>query len=362
MITITAKINISGGGGNINSVTTSDEKLNVAADLNSIVNAQGISVGTPFILGKSRLGSGAYYTNSLPYFVGRYLADSEGNFSQSYTITIRGSNIFSATIVFDKENGRHPNTIIVDGETLYDDDAQFEIAFTNTANTHTIVISNWNTPNEPLVITSIYASLDIDIDRENLISFNSYIMDRADVQKASYGIISNSANLTFADFDKQAIDLITQRVLHSGIKVDVFLNNTDNVVQEQICSMQTRELSYDNDNRQVQLSLKDNLEEWQEINVESINYYNDDGSERKPQTAQWFYEWLYEKTPSKYNMQKFEELDDETKAILRSTTIHYPLLESDNLWNDWDKLCQLCLLRIYQNNEGRTVCKYNNGN
>lgn len=363
MITITAKINISGDNkGTINSITTSAEKINVSADLNSVINAQGISLGNPFILGKSRLGSGAYCTNSLPYFVGRYLADSNGNFSQSYTITISGSNISSCIIVFDKENGRHPNTIIVDGETLYDDDAQFEIAFTNTANTHTIVISNWNTPNEPLIITSIYASLDIEINRKNLISFNSDITDRANSREPSYGIISNSGNLTFADFDEQALDLITQQILHSGIEVDVFLNNTFSNMTEKVCSMEIRELSYDNDNRQVQLSLKDNLEEWQEINVPGIGYYLSNGDTIGAQSAKWLYLNLRKETPSKYHMQLFEELDSETQNILENTVIQYPTLEEDTLWNDWDKLCELCMLHIYVDNNGKTICRYNNGN
>lgn len=362
MITITARINISENGGSINSVTSNAEKVNVSSDLNNVLGRHEASLGNAFILGSSRLDNGDYYVESLPYFIGRYTSDSNGNFLQSYTITISGSDISSAIIVFDKENNRHPNTILVDGEIIYDDDPQFEIVFSKVSDTHTIDISNWNTPYAPLIITSIYASLDIDINGKNLISFNSNIFDRANIKQPSYGIISNSGNLTFADFDEQVLDLITQKIFHSGIKIEVWLNNKESNTREQVCLMQTGELSYDNDNRQVQVSMKDNLEEWQDINIEAINYYLEDGTPRQPQTAEWFYEYLYSKTPSKYNMLSFNNLDDETKKVLSETKIQYPILESGSLWDCWQKLCELCLLHIYVDYEGKTVCKYNNSN
>lgn len=353
MITITAKINISGDNrGTINSIANNVGGNNVSADINAVLDKQNIKIGNPFILGSSKLGSGAYYVANLPYFMGRRLSDSNGNFAQSYTITISGSNISSAIIVFDKENGEHPNSIIVDGETIYDNDPQFEIAFNSTANSHTIEISNWNTPYKPLIITGIYASLDIEINRKNLMSFNSDITDRGNISKPSYGIISNNANLTFADFDEKALDLITQKVLHSGIEVEVWLNNTDSGKREQICLMETRELSYDNENRQVQLSLKDNLEEWQEINIKKMQL-------RNTMTAFEIYEYLKSKTPRKY---EFVELDNDTEMILKQTTISNPYIEADTLWEQWDKLCQLCLLHIYENNAGKVVVAYDNGN
>ena len=202
---------------------------------------------------------------------------------------------------------------------------------------------------------------DIKINQKNLMSFNSDITDRANVQQPSYGVISNSASLTFSDFDEKVLDLISNRVLHSGIKVEVFLNNTDSGAIEQICQMQIRELSYDNDNRRVQISLKDNLEEWQDINVSGIGYYLPNGEAIGETIAEWFYVKLLKETPEKYNMQSVEELDIETQNILYNTFIKYPTLEEDTLWNEWQKLCELCLFHIYVNNQGKTVCKYNGG-
>lgn len=199
----------------------------------------------------------------------------------------------------------------------------------------------------------------IEIDRNNLVSFNINITDRANTQYPSYGIVSNSANLVFSDLDQSVLDLITKRILHSGIQVDVWLNNTDSGTKEQVCSMVIRELSYDNDNRQVRLSLKDTLEGLQDISVEAIDY---DPSNPKQQDAVFFYEYLYSKTPSKYVMQSYNDLAPQTQIVLEETIIKYPLLESGTLWDSWQKLCELCLLHIYADNMGRTIVKYNNGN
>lgn len=360
MITITARINVSeSSGGTIKSADSNLSGNNVSADIKHILGKRSVNIGNPFILGLSKLDSGATYADNLPYFIGAQLSDSNGNFAQSYKITISGSDISTAIIVFDTENNRHPNTLIVDGEVVYDDDPQFELAFANASDTHTIEIRNWNTANAPLIITSIYADVNIDINKNNLIAFNSDILDRANVQYPSFGIISNSASLTFADFNEQVLDLITQQILHSGIKVEVWLNNDISNTQEQVCLMETRELSYDNDNRQVQVSLKDNLEEWQDINIEPVNY-----NPLKPQsqTAEFFFNYLYSQTPNKYSMLSFDKLDEETQNILSNTTIEYPVLENGSLWDSWQKLCELCMLHIYVDYEGKTVVKYNNGN
>lgn len=361
MITVTARINISNNGGTINSIVNQniDDKNNVSANINKVLGKRNISVGNPFILGSSRLDSGAKYTNStVPYFIGGQLSDRIGNFAKTYNFTIRGTGISSVMLVFDKENGGHPNSVWVDNEIIYDDDAQFEIVFKNTANAHLIGISNWNKPYSPLIISAIYADISIEIDESNLISFDSDIVDRSDIKYPSFGIVSNSANLTFSDFDEQVLDLIAQQILHSGIKVDVFLNNTDSNTEEQICLMETRELSYDNENRQVQVSLKDNLEKLQEIEVKPLYYYNEDGSNKEPQTAQQYYEYLWSQTPEEFGFLSFSALDDSTKERLSSTTIQYPILENGTLWDSWQKLCELCLLHIYVDNEGNSIVKY----
>ena len=358
MITVKARINITGTSkGNITGVDISPNGNNVSANGSALVNKKGTSLGNPFILGRSILGTNAKYTKQLPYYIGSELANASGNFKSTYTIQARGDNLAAIVIVFDKENHRHPNTVTVDGNIFIDDDPQFEIPLTETSSLHTIQISNWNTPNEPLIITGIYADINIEINNTNLVSFRSNIMDRESKDYPSYGIISNSANLDFADFDQSALDLIQQKILHSGITVTTWIENEEAGTTEQICEMEIRELTYENNNRQVQVTLKDNLESMQDINVPSIDY---DPRYPQSQTAEWYYRYLYNITVdlNKYNIIQFDDLDADTKSILTKTSIQYPLLESGSLWDSWDKLCQLCLLHMYIDNNNVVTIKY----
>jgi hypothetical protein len=75
------------------------------------------------------------------------------------------------------------------------------------------------------------------------------------------------------------------------------------------------------------------------------------------------YVWLQDstRTPSKYKMLPFNELDENTRTILMNTRLSYPLLESGTLWEQWTKICEVCGLYIYKNNEGKTVCSYTYG-
>lgn len=353
MITIKGRINISESGGTIQSITSGNLKgNNISATIKNVLGKKNVSVGNPFILGSSKLGSGATYADSLPYFMGAQLSDSNGNFANPYTISISGSNITAFVISFDTSNGAYPKSITVDGTTFVDDDPIFEINC-NTADTHTITISNWNKPNSPLIITGIYADINIEIDETNLMSFDSDIMDRSNIQYPTYGIISNNANLIVADNKEQILDFITNQILHSDIKATLWLDNTFLGQQQPICEMYIQQLNYDNDNKQVNITLKDNLEQWQEINVAPLYY---DPRVLKTEPAKWVYDYLYGITTELGF--EFEELNEVTLNVLNDTIIQYPLLESADLWTEWDKLCQLCLLHIYVNNMNKVVVKY----
>ena len=121
----------------------------------------------------------------------------------------------------------------------------------------------------------------------------------------------------------------------------------------------TANWEYDNNNRKVSVSLKDDLEEWQDINIEGFSY---DAKNRPQYTLEWFYNYLYRETPAKYKMLAFEELDDTTQNILSNCTIRYPMLKSGSLWQQWTKMCQVAQAHIYKLDNGRTTFVYRGGN
>ena len=316
--------------------------------------------------------------------VARICQQSTGNIVVKETIQyfdyeigiVSKSEINSLTIDFDKINNRHPKRIYIDDVEYIDDDPIFTIANLNSSRIHKIRIDNWNSPNYPLVITGIYAEVNIDIDYRNLISISRSIFDRSDLKLPSFGIISNSGNIEFNDNSGEILDYAEQLLLQSGLSCEIKLNNTlVDGASETIGLFETDQWDYDNDNRVVSVSLKDDLEEWQEINVSEIKY-----EPNKPQhkSFAYFYELLWKLTSNRssyvndkgetiigtgnYNMLSINELDEDTQAVLKNTYIQYPFLEIGSLWQQWTKLCQVCQLHIYKNSDGVIVCRYNGGN
>ena len=372
MITLTAKINLLLGDNKALSLGTDDlSGNNISSNLSGIVGVKK-NGSNPFIIGASKLGDGSTFSDGVDYFIGDQLSDENGNFAKPYSITITSNSLTSFEIAFDTANGRHPKSIFVDGVEYIDDDTIFTIGGLKENTSHTITINDWSSPKYPLVITGIYAEVSIEIDRRNLISISRSIFDRSDLKLPSWGIISNTGNIEFNDTDGEIRDYAEQLLLESGLKCEIKLNNTlvDGASQT-IGVFETDEWNYDNDNRVVSVSLKDDLEEWQDINVAEISY-DPRKIEHKP--FKWFYVELWKLTSNRfyaeediygngnYNMLAFDELDAETKYILQNTYIQYPLLESGSLWVQWTKLCEVCQLHIYKDNNGVVVCRYNGGN
>ena len=200
-------------------------------------------------------------------------------------------------------------------------------------------------------------NIEVNIDRRNLISLNRNISSRADGSLPSYGIKSNTGNIKFTDINGEILEYAENLLLISDLKVEIFINNTLNKTNEQVGSYRTQYWDYDNDNRTVSVSLKDDLEEWQDISIDGFDY-----DPRNPYKVLAngsmgnLYKWLWNVTPEKYQMVEFDDLDEITKNILTSTVIKYPLLNSSTLWSQWHKLCVVCGLYIYKNNKGNTVC------
>lgn len=278
----------------------------------------------------------------------------------SFDCTVVGGEEGNYTYHFTIGYSNKSTSLVREWEEFIDDDPIYTVIFTEQTNRIVVKIDNWNAPNFPIVITGIYAEVSIDIDRKNLISISRSIFDRSDLKLPSWGIISNTGNIEFNDTDGEIRDYAEQLLLQSGLKCEIKLNNTlVDGASETIGLFETDEWDYDNDNRVVSVSIKDDLEEWQDINIVGIEY-DPRKIEHKP--FSFFYQRLWAVTNDKYPMQNLEQLDEVTRGVLKNTYTQYPLLESGSLWEQWTKLCEVCQLRIYKDNNGVVVCRYNGGN
>lgn len=196
------------------------------------------------------------------------------------------------------------------------------------------------------------------VNKRNVLSIDTETKDRGDIQLPNWGVISNGGSLSLKDKDARLLGFANAGVLVEGLPVTLFLENTLTKQRRQVGAYYTEKWSYDNDNRSVNVSFKDDLEEWQDINVEAIEY-----DPRKPDSKpmRFFYEYLHSKTPSKYNMMPFSMLDQETKDVLENIIVRYPMLEEGNLWSQWQKLCDSVGAYIYKNKNGETVFRYAKG-
>lgn len=361
MITLTAKINILGGGNGAISLGSNNlSGNNISSDLGNLIGVKN-NASNPFLLGVSKLGDGSTLSDGVDYFIGNQSSNKEGIFANAYEITLTSTENFqSFSIAFDTANNRHPKSIYIDGVEYTDDDPIFTFGNLSNATSHTISITNWNEPNYPLVITGIYVGLEINIDYRNLISISRSIFDRSDLKLPSYGIISNVGDIEFNDNDGEVLDYAEQLLLQKGLSCEVYLNNTlVEGAKEKIGSFQTDQWNYENDSKVVSVSIKDDLEEWQDIYVEGISY-------DPRNTAEMPFSDLYKKlwgiTNPLYQMRALSELGEETEMHLRRTYMKYPLLESGSLWQQWQKLCEACQLHIYKDSDGIISCRYNGGN
>lgn len=199
----------------------------------------------------------------------------------------------------------------------------------------------------------------IPLNNKRIISISANSFDRSDITRPSYGIISNTGELEFNDFDSEFLNYANQRLLTSDLPVSIFLNNTlYKTTRQQIGKFQTRSWNYDNNNRRVSVSLKDDLEEWQDITIGKIEY---DVRKSGKVNLETFYGDLYLKTPTKYNMMPFSELSPLTQSVLKNTYVNYKMLYSGNLWHQWNKLCQVSQSHIYKTGVGKTTFVYNGG-
>ena len=203
MISISATIEItSADSDKIGSISIKDNKSdnllgnNISSEIGAI-KGQEPKGNNPFILGLSKLGSGATFSSKQSCFISGVVPTAEKPFLLDIQAS-GGETLNSINIVFDTYNNVYPTRITLNGIDYNLDSAIFSIAFYETENLN-MVVYGLNKENYPFKIESIYLGATIEIDKRNLISFESSLFDRADYKLPSYGVISNSGNIEFND-------------------------------------------------------------------------------------------------------------------------------------------------------------------
>lgn len=154
----------------------------------------------------------------------------------------------------------------------------------------------------------------------------------ADNVLPNYGIIGRTGNLLFIDYNDLLYNKILQREYPS--EINVYQNG---ILFAKFIS--TRKYTYNIYSKEISIEISSNITNWQSINVNKMEISYD-------VTAYNVLEWLI----SKQTITTMDALviSEETVSHLKSITIPYFYLETATLWEQFQKLCDLAQLRIYQ--------------
>lgn len=361
MIRMTAEIELLAGAGEIqtDSISITPSGNNISASIADVVSVRR-SGSNPFLFGASKLGNGEVFSSGEPYFIGSELSDDKGNFETPYTLSFSIDNLDTSninfSILFDTYNNAYPKTIrgeIYDGSnlittlTVVQNETLFIFSYASSITGDNInfkvIINDWSMPKYPVRIQSIYTGIKLFADRRNMLSLSAPIKDRSDNEQPSYGIISNSGSLSIIDGTGEIKEYARMKLLTPDLNVQIWLEDTLTKKKQVIGKFKTNKWTYNNNNFEVNIELKDDLEEIQDSLTDGFEL------NRNPMTFKEIYDWIIDKIETTLPQFKFKELDQKTLNLLSTTTNPYPYLEMDNLWQQLSKLCNILGMHVYEN-------------
>lgn len=179
------------------------------------------------------------------------------------------------------------------------------------------------------------------IDKRNILSLETEIRDRADIDKPSFGLISNGGQISFSDNNSKFLKYVENGILKNGERIAFFLSNTVSKTTEQVGEYFVTSFDYDKDNKTVSVHFDDDLIYTQEEVVQSKPYISEETAEN-----------LIIYANSNSSTLSYEE-SEETKEKLSKTTIKYPTLKDMSVWSLTNSICCICGFSGYKNKKGK---------
>ena len=115
-------------------------------------------------------------------------------------------------------------------------------------------------------------SVNITVDKGNMLSINSPSAFKSNLNKPDYGVLSMSGNSEFIDYNGSVEALANNLLLVEGLSAEIFLNNTLTGKSVRVGDWITGKWNYEPNDRTVSVTIHDGLVNWQEIEVPRVNY------------------------------------------------------------------------------------------
>ena len=352
-----------GDFGTIDTVTASDYAENSAFKGG---NYDGSAISykksdlDPFILDHSELDNGREYTdiyNGLVsncvtldrymedfynkgvsgYLVNNY--DSTLYYDYGYKITIKGKNIKSFTVEFDKSVGYYPTYMMLGSQSVYMND---DYTFTHLVDSsssggqeYKLVIILMSKPNVPVVIKSITID-DVQTfsSQNSLISFKRGSQSVQDFTLPSYGVVSNYGSISFIDTpSKQIYNLINNGYMDTELDVRLFIDG--NVVGTYKTN---NDWNYNTYSNVVTVTFDGYIEKLQNSYLHCI---------AKSRNAFELLQEIISKIPNSFEFD-YSDCEDYLKTI----SMPFSYLSNDTCWQQLNKIANIAQLYVYNDNNG----------
>lgn len=182
-----------------------------------------------------------------------------------------------------------------------------------------------------------------------------------DISKPSYGITSQTAIIHLIDKDKTIYYTLNNN-LNTVVYIDIYLNDVLNA------HYISDNLDYNFSDSTTTITLRDDAITLQKFKTNSYalggikKIYNEETEQ--VETSGELYplsslvDILFEDTKSVIGDKYVLDVDDYTQYILDNIKLSYGYLMIDTYWNNWNKVCNVGLLKIYLSDNKFVIRRY----
>ena len=306
-------------------------------------------------IGKWQIGEAGYLIAQSTGYNGFLFSPTDSDGNGELEITFTGIAIDSITFYGDPSSGQWATEAILDEGTLYEtttfsDDYVWSIIFSEPASSHTVKFTKWERPNYNMLFTHIEIFPNtMTFDSQSIKEFSSLSQSNSNPKEVFYGVLPNSGSIDIIDRDGELKDYAVEGYLNKQT-FTIVISINDQEVQHHI----TIESPYYNNQRFLELNLTNSLSQWNNINFLGFSYE--------------FTETLYEVLTSIFSISldmESEDVDDmldtvinigsediTVKQYLNRIIIEDIDLEQSSLREAVDKVCNVALLQVIENDEG----------
>lgn len=218
----------------------------------------------PFILGHNKFWDNCVFANKFDGVI--FKQHSNNDYTTDLSFVIRGNELTSITIVFDKEINEYATLITINGVQYTNDDIMFFKTFSQAYNELTIRFNKWSNINSPIHIKRIYTGLNEVYSKEALKSVSVGKRTPANSNQPEYGFMSQYGSFEIYDVDKSIENYIKDGVITD--KTEIYCYYKDYLLG----SYYSNTLQYSPQTRVLDVQVSDGSHKYANTYVEQIPY------------------------------------------------------------------------------------------